>query len=117
VKTILLVEEDVTSCELLKYFIESNYKDVRVLCGNDKDVSLKLIQDNKVDIVIVNVWKFTEKPYMEIISLVKTKYDAMVFITTTAPHPMEIAKRMGANYGIKKPYTLDDIQDMINTAL
>lgn len=114
--TLLLVEDDLTILESLKFcLIKENYN---VLTANNGETALKLIEENVINLLLLDI-NLPDSNGLELYHRVKEKKDIpTIFLTACDLEPTIVqALDMGADDYITKPFKTRELISRINSVL
>jgi len=113
----LIIDDDITFCTMLKALLERNNHNVDV-CYSSKGVS-KLISDTFYDIILSDI-RLPDSDGMELLKLFAkvTPRSQVIMLTSYANYTTAIRSiKEGAFSYIPKPFTPDEVLNIINDAL
>jgi DNA-binding NtrC family response regulator len=116
-RKIVVVDDQKTVCYSIKRFLESKNFIVKTTCNPLE--ALKIIEDDKFDIAIIDV-KMPNVNGIELLKLIKDKDNDIQVIMMTAFSATDKAieaMKLGAYEYITKPFENDDLLKHINSAL
>lgn len=114
---ILVVDDEIKTCEILKTFFEK--EGYRVITANSGDSALEKFQKEEFDVVITDV-KMPKISGMELLKKIKESGRETPVIIITAYGDVKSAVeaiKEGAYYYILKPYELEEIKVIVERAL
>lgn len=114
---ILVVDDEIKTCEILKTFFEK--EGYRVITANSGDSALEKFQKEEIDVVITDV-KMPKISGMELLKKIKESGRETPVIIITAYGDVKSAVeaiKEGAYYYILKPYELEEIKVIVERAL
>ncbi len=118
---ILVIDDDVQICDMLTGLLE--YDNHLVTVAHNGQEGLRLFQETSPDLIITDII-MPEKDGLEIISLLQ-RLDSSVPIVamsgggrhSSSSDNLSLAKCLGANAVLTKPFTKDELYQAIVTAL
>ncbi len=119
-KSILIVDDDEAIRNFLKFILEKNgFKTLMAENGNE---ALEQFNNNQVDLVITDI-VMPEKEGLEFIYELRNNDTNLKIIAISGggkhipDYYLALANEFGVNASIKKPFTEDDILQVINNLL
>jgi len=113
----LIIDDDITFCTMLKALLERNGHNVEV-CYSSQGVS-QLISDNFYDIILSDI-RLPDSDGMELLKLFNktTPKSQVIMLTSYANYTTAVRSiKEGAFSYIPKPFTPDEVLNIINEAL
>jgi DNA-binding NtrC family response regulator len=109
---ILIVDDELSICRVLKEFLNSKGFQTRV--APFAAPALEILDTTRIDLVITNI-RMPGMDGLEFTGLIKARYDSDVIIMTGYhSYTYEEAIRTGASDLLHKPFKLEDLLNSIN---
>ncbi len=118
---ILVLDDDIQICNLIKMILTINRHQVRI--AHDGIEGLKLYRQQKPDLVITDVMMPHKNGIQIVIELKKHDKETPIIVMSggrraiTADFNLESVKLLGVHDTLKKPFTDEQLLDAIKTAL
>lgn len=115
--TILVVDDELSMREFLSILLEKDGH--QVLTGSNGSLALEQLQNHKIDLVITDI-RMGGMTGLELLQEVKTLYPHLPVLLITAfasPDDAVQAMKNGAFDYITKPFKVDDIKNVVESAL
>jgi DNA-binding response OmpR family regulator len=118
--TILIIDDDPPICDLLEQVLEKEGHVVHSALNGIEGISL--YRQHHPDLVILDIL-MPEKEGLETMLDLRREFPNVMIIAMTAGSErakinlLELAQRLGAQYRLTKPFSLQTVIDLVNTAL
>lgn len=124
-KTILIVEDNPRSREMLVKMLENIRTDVTIKEASNMDEASALAMKNNIDLFILDIMLNSANPadvsgmlFAEYIRTVpKYKYAPIIFVTALEDPALHAYSELHCFYYVEKPYDADKVSDVIADAL
>lgn len=124
-KTILIVEDNQRSREMLINIIENTRDDVDVKAASNLEEAAVLVMKNNIDLfmldIILNSANSADVSGVQFAEYIRTmpkyKYTPIIFITALEDPELHAYRELHCYYYIEKPYNADEVASVISEAL
>lgn len=112
---VLIVEDDHSIREVLRYFISQDCHAATITAETVSEAIEKL-EKIKPNIILLDYLLLdgTAEPVTEKVRQLYNDDPPKIVLVTAAPHPFLLCEKVGADYLLKKPFDLDELQELID---